>query len=230
MLLKIIMLIAAIYIPAKKLRNAIQFYPVDPNDIPLALIDTTVFGSAKTGMVIGLKGIYFRNDWAKRTSTNFLSWDELSESNFKIDKVSAYDIGLTPTVIFNMSGSSMKKIFLANLLNQLVDVYRQYKTSTKEEPFLSDTQLENNDEEHFLLEDGNYDAEDDGNEIADEFIISEIFSLCTISLGNLNEDIKQLIIDIMNNNIEIHNKDSFLEKIGKLKILLLKQKNRKNKN
>ena len=40
-------------IPSNKLQTAMQTYPVDPLDTPLALIDTTVMGSAKCGMVIG---------------------------------------------------------------------------------------------------------------------------------------------------------------------------------
>jgi len=48
-------------IPSKKLQTAVQYYPVDPDDTSLALIDSTVFGLAKNGMVIGQKGRYWKN-------------------------------------------------------------------------------------------------------------------------------------------------------------------------
>jgi len=67
-------------IPATKKANAIQHYPVDKNDQVLALLDSTVFGSAKNGLAIGLKGIYWKNDWSTSTKKNFLSWKELYEN------------------------------------------------------------------------------------------------------------------------------------------------------
>jgi hypothetical protein len=94
-------------IPSNKLQAAIQTYPVDSLDTPLALIDTTVMGSAKSGMVIGLKGIYFRNDWTTKTVKNFISWDELSKSKIPIGDGAMYCILLLPGCEFNMSGSSM---------------------------------------------------------------------------------------------------------------------------
>ena len=64
-------------IPNKKLEAAFQNYPdIDIDDVILALLDSTVFGSAKTGMIIGAEGIYWNNDWAVKTNRNFLSWEE----------------------------------------------------------------------------------------------------------------------------------------------------------
>ena len=111
-------------IPSNKLQTAMQTYPVDPLDTPLALIDTTVMGSAKCGMVIGLKGIYFRNDWTTKTIKNFISWDELSRNTLPIGDGAMSCILLTSGCEFNMSGSSMKKVVLINLLNQIVSLYR----------------------------------------------------------------------------------------------------------
>ncbi len=119
-------------IPAKKLQAAVQNYPVDPMDTPLALIDTTVFGSAKTGMVIGLKGVYFKNDWTTKTEKNFLSWSELSNSQSIIGNGSMSCILLAPGCEINMSGSSMKRELLINLLNQIIDLYRSLSTNQTE--------------------------------------------------------------------------------------------------
>lgn len=117
-------------IPPNKLQNAIQTYPIDLNEDVLALVDTTVMGSAKTGLAIGLKGIYFRNDWTTKTSKNFLSWQELVESKSPIGDGSMGCIFLVIGCELSMSGSSMKKIVLINLLNQIINQIKFNETNS----------------------------------------------------------------------------------------------------
>lgn len=105
-------------IPPKKLETAKSLYPVDPEDTPLALVDATVFGSAKCGMVIGLKGIYWKNDWTTPTEKNFLSWEELAPHASKLSS-SFMTVKLAPGCEFNLSGSQMKSDQLIGLLRQL---------------------------------------------------------------------------------------------------------------
>jgi len=112
-------------IPDHKLAAAMQHYPVDPQDTPIALIDATALGSAQKGMVIGLKGVYFRNDWKVTTEKHFLSWEELSNSGYHVCAKSISEIELLPGCEFGMSESSVKRELLINLLTQLISLYRE---------------------------------------------------------------------------------------------------------
>ena len=113
-------------IPPDKLQTAIHRYPVDLEDKPVALIDSTVFGSAKTGMVIGLKGLYWKNDRLSETNRNFLSWEELADSDKPVYRT-RYDVHLLPGCEFNMSGSGMDKDVLVNLINRIVESFRKIR-------------------------------------------------------------------------------------------------------
>jgi len=112
-------------IPGDKLASAAQHYPVDQQETPLALIDATPLGSAHYGMVIGLKGLYFRNDWKVGTERNFLSWEELSHSGYQVCASSISEIQLLPGCAFGMSESRVKRELLINLLTQLISLYRE---------------------------------------------------------------------------------------------------------
>ena len=108
-------------IPTVKLRNAISHYPVDESDKVIALIDSTVFGSAKNGMAIGLKGIYWKNDWTTETIKNFMSWDELNINDIKSKGM---DLIVAPGCLFNMAGSSVKPAHLADILLSVIKSLR----------------------------------------------------------------------------------------------------------
>lgn len=115
------------HIPKDKLRTAINLYPVDLGDTPVALVDSTVFGSAKTGMVVGLKGVYWRNDRMNRANRSFVSWVELAEGDNAVYRKGA-DIHLQHGCEFGMAGSSMDKDVLVNLLNRIIELHRQVGT------------------------------------------------------------------------------------------------------
>ena len=109
-------------IPPTKLDNAIQSYPVDRNDTPMALIDTTVFGSAQNGMVVGLRGVYWNNGFSSaKSKENFLSWQDLDRDVAAVGS----KVVLKQGYEFDMSGSSMKPRILANLLNELRALWKQ---------------------------------------------------------------------------------------------------------
>lgn len=69
------------HIPDKKLNNfiaACESSGVDVRDDEfLALVDSTVFGSAKCGVAFGLSGLYCRNDWTAESKSGYISWDRL---------------------------------------------------------------------------------------------------------------------------------------------------------
>lgn len=108
-------------IPSKKLQNAIAHYPVPASETPLALVDATVFGSAKVGMVLGTKGVYWKNDWATDTLKNFLSWEELAAAPGLIGGAKS-KLTLAQGCVFDMTGSSMKCEQLASLLVEIAGV------------------------------------------------------------------------------------------------------------
>lgn len=113
-------------IPQKKLEAAILNYPVPRQETILALVDATLFGSAKNGLVIGLQGIYWKNDWTTETTKNFLSWDEMVESSKSISTtLLTSDVVFGNGCVFNMSSSQMKTKTLAELLNKLVLLHKQ---------------------------------------------------------------------------------------------------------
>ena len=68
-------------IPQNKLGNVKETYPVPGGGRVIALIDNTVFGSAKDGMAIGTKGISWRNDTL--TEAISMTWHGFSKVEIK---------------------------------------------------------------------------------------------------------------------------------------------------
>jgi len=193
-------------IPSKKLQAAIQNYPVDPSDTPLALIDTTVFGSAKTGMVIGLKGVYFKNDWTTKTDKNFLTWEELSSSHSSISNGAMNCIMLIPGCEINMSGSSMKKDLLINLLNQIIGLYKNVSVNNNSNVTASETTVDNNLE---LIENqkGNISAKQY------EDVLPELIALCITADGDIEDSEVELATAIIEDDDIIEDKQVALESL-----------------
>lgn len=130
-------------IPAEKLTNAIQNFPIDARDTVLALIDATVMGSCKKGIAFGLRGAYWKNDWTTKTQRNFMTWDELSSIDHMIS-TNTFDLILGPGNACNLSGANVKPAQAANLLLQLIAVYDDFKqaenTQQPHAPVLAPTQ------------------------------------------------------------------------------------------
>lgn len=104
-------------IPAGKLSTARSLYPVPKGETAIALADATVFGSAKAGMVIGEKGIYWRNDWTTNSAVTSLTWHQLIGADIKV--VDRYNIQIGDGNLFNMSGCSFTKTDMVSLLRDL---------------------------------------------------------------------------------------------------------------
>lgn len=197
-------------IPPKKLQAALQNYPVDQSDTPLALVDTTVFGSAKTGMVIGLKGVYFKNNWITKTAKNFLSWKELSDSFSTISNGSMGCILLMPGCEIDMSGSSMKKELLINLLNQIIDLYRNISTNngTTNTPIKKDNLPI--DDNVILIGNGQNDVSTDYY----SELLPELLALCMTADGEIEDSEVELATAIIDDDDVIQDKQSALESLS----------------
>ena len=89
-------------IPPKKLKIAMETYPIPGGGSVIALIDTTLLGSAKNGMIIGERGISWHSGVMNGFRLTAMSWDKFSTKNIKRDGV---DIIIGEGNEFGMSGS-----------------------------------------------------------------------------------------------------------------------------
>jgi len=109
-------------IPEEKISNANKSMKITPDDVPLALLDNTAFGSCKEGIVISFNGIYWKDSFE---SPKFLSWftiKSLKESkNIKYEK-SKIVFGANNIINFSMSqfnkeeGMSMIKNIIEDIV------------------------------------------------------------------------------------------------------------------
>jgi DNA uptake protein ComE-like DNA-binding protein len=68
-------------IPARKERNARERMRIPPEELVLALADTTVFRSGKDGVVVAARGIYWRNSAVDGGNENGrLTWEALART------------------------------------------------------------------------------------------------------------------------------------------------------
>lgn len=100
----------------------------------LALIDTTVFGSAKNGMLITSNGLYIHNDNTGDKPGNFyISWDMMlqTENTMFPLKVGLGELALMPGIQFEFSGCSLNADQLIPLLMNLRSAYKKYSTASQ---------------------------------------------------------------------------------------------------
>lgn len=121
-------------IPEKKLDNATEYFPIDESDEIFGLIDSTVFGSCKTGLAFGLKGIYWKNDWTTNSVDSYLSWGELSALKDDLATKIGSTLILGPGNAVNFSGSSVKNRHALKLLLELIKLYEESPTSYHQIP------------------------------------------------------------------------------------------------
>lgn len=105
-------------IPVSKLKNAFQYFPVPTGEQAIALIDATVFGSAKNGMIFCHSGVYWKNDWTTDSVKDFLKWTEI------VDLVGTMTAGgstlmLAPGCPFNLAGCQVKANALLALFQRI---------------------------------------------------------------------------------------------------------------
>lgn len=80
-------------ISEKKLRNATALYEVPADEVVIGLMDSTVFGSAKTGLVFGASGVYFRNSLGRSEGTHSVSYEALPACDFDTSVESEVKLG-----------------------------------------------------------------------------------------------------------------------------------------
>ena len=92
-------------ISEKKLINARLAMKVPLGETVVALMDTTFFGSAKTGAVLTDWGVRWANDWATESKKTALSWQDLRSC--RPYAVKGCDLTLTTDAVINTAGGGM---------------------------------------------------------------------------------------------------------------------------
>ncbi|WP_341279244.1 helix-hairpin-helix domain-containing protein [Paenibacillus sp. FSL H8-0537] len=132
-------------IPPKKLRNARVYFRIPANETVIALADTTIFGSCKTGFAIGVSGVYWKNEWLVKSSQSSLSWEELIHSDIK--RISTDELEFRKGVSLGIYGVAIN--LLAPLLQQLQSYFSdEYEDENGNENEVESYSLPGNDVNH----------------------------------------------------------------------------------
>lgn len=105
-------------IPTKKLNNAAACMGVRVGEDVYALIDTTWFGSGKTGLIFTSIGIRWKNDWTTDTVKTMLQWSEVKEVLPKAT-CEKYDLRFSDDAVVNLAGSSIEPKALKAILERV---------------------------------------------------------------------------------------------------------------
>lgn len=109
-------------IPEKKLANARKHFPIPPVERVVALIDATVFGSAKTGLAISEEGIRWHNgsnNNAKGPKSVFLPWDKFASAPINYRGMINISVQIGEGTEFDMPSQAMNKKNLVQLLSEI---------------------------------------------------------------------------------------------------------------
>lgn len=105
-------------IPEKKLINAKVAMGVPPGELVYVLMDTTFFGSAKTGLVLTNWGVRWANDWSTETKRTAISWEELhGNGSYSVD---GFDLKLADGAVVCTAGGGMSAENLGRVISCIV--------------------------------------------------------------------------------------------------------------
>lgn len=104
-------------IPEKKMINAKIAMSVPQGETVVALMDTTFFGSAKTGAVLTDWGVRWKNDWATDSQKTALSWKELRDCG--PSSVSDYKLTLTEGAVIGTAGGGISAANLSKVIDRV---------------------------------------------------------------------------------------------------------------
>lgn len=106
--------------PEKKMANARSAFPVPPDEYVLALTDTTLFGSGKTGLAITKWGIRWSNGKSVKTNVKALSWEEIA--NIPSAPIcSDNKFTLAPGGVYDNRGSNVEEKSMKKVLRAIYD-------------------------------------------------------------------------------------------------------------
>lgn len=109
-------------IPPDKLANARRTCVTPADEEVLALVNSTVFGSAENALLVGTSGVFFRNDYSGSSPGRFfLPYAEFQDAVFR--KNGAFEVSIDGPS-FDIAGCSMSKDELIILLGAIQEVIR----------------------------------------------------------------------------------------------------------
>lgn len=108
-------------IPSKKLEVVKSKYGIPNNEKVLGFVDSTMLGSAKTGIAFTGKALYWKNS-SEKSDVNALSWKELIPYK---DVMVAYliTVKLSKKIIIETGGASIHSEVFIDLLKQVIQKY-----------------------------------------------------------------------------------------------------------
>lgn len=107
-------------IPRKKADNAAASYGMPSSAKVFAIVDSTVFGSAKNGMAFTSHGLFWKNDWTTTSAKTHMPWEEFKATT-QGRATKGSELFLGNGCAFGMAGSSMKPDALLQLLEKLAE-------------------------------------------------------------------------------------------------------------
>lgn len=140
-------------IPAQKLENAMQKYPIPNDSLVIALIDATVFGSADNGMLIGEKGISWHNGFSTKSRFTSMKWAYFSAQNVSHDNT---NIMIGAENLFNMSGCSFDKNKIIDLFKAIQQAYLLQEKSQQLTQANDFSKYVSNQQKHGLVSTGTW--------------------------------------------------------------------------
>lgn len=105
------------YIPPNKIENARAAFPIPQEVYIIAFIDTTIWGSGKTGLAITDNGVYWRNGQFKSFSKTYISWEEFCVQTMYKEGWNKVAIGYDK--FFYVSSSVFKPDIVVQLLDEI---------------------------------------------------------------------------------------------------------------
>jgi hypothetical protein len=113
-------------IPKEKLANAYSNFPIPESEKIIAFLDTTALKSYKTGIALGLRGVYFRNEYPLKSEIKmpFISWDDFKK-DIKIKAKGENDIRIGRGNLFYVGCSKMERDDIINLFDNLKRLFKR---------------------------------------------------------------------------------------------------------
>lgn len=195
-------------IPQKKLMASTSFHGVDPRDTVLALLDSTIAGSAENGMSITLKGVYWKNMWAVKTRKNSYTWEELRGIYNNIE-IQSGCLVFEPGVQFSIP-ANYPNISLLNLIKNLT----QFFIETTQIKIVKNTSRDYNHQAENNAE-TNQASVLIGNNPLNIYveIVPELMALCMSADGEIEDSEVELATAIIESDDFIENKQIALESL-----------------
>lgn len=109
-------------IPQKKLNNAVASMGIRVGEDVFALIDTTFFGSAKTGLVITNSGFHWKNDWTTDSEKSYYSWGEYAGISTKVKLQGEFELLFEKGSCFNAAGGGVPTKKLKAILGRIAEL------------------------------------------------------------------------------------------------------------